>query len=396
MAYGSFVDWSWATRKGKSFIMNVTFTFPACNRLGGIERVTLECANYFASCGDDVSVVSEVWPEDPNELSQTVNRIQLRHLPSSNVGRLLRFQKLVRSVAPCETTFLGFGVQVIDGGIPWAQSVHKSWLEYSKSSRNRIGRLRQTLNPLHFVVLSLERRLYSGRNYRHLVALTQQVKCDLTHFYGCPGSEVSVIPNGYSPTEFNVVKAKSAGVALRNKLGIKPNVKVISFVANEIERKGLPLLLRAMAEKEVKDMQLIAAGRFPLDVATKIANDAGVLGRCHFLGSQHELAGVYGASNVFVLPTQYEAWGLVIVEALACGIPVVVSDIAGAAVAINNGKNGQLCNRIPTPSELCICITSVLSNTDANQDLISSSVVDYQWDTVLSRYRDVVQQVVAR
>jgi UDP-glucose:(heptosyl)LPS alpha-1,3-glucosyltransferase len=376
--------------------MKVTFTFPACNRLGGIERVMLESANYFAACGDDVAVVAADWPADQSELSSGVRRIQLSGLPTSNLGRIISFQSAVRKVSPpSESLHLGYGIQTVTDGIPWAQSVHRSWLEYTGSTRRGVSKLRQGLNPFHYLVSYMERDMYTNRRFRHVVGLTSQVKSDIQRFYGCLDSDISVVPNGYNPQEFNPETAKIEGLAWRQSLNIRSNAPVVSFVANEIDRKGLPVLLKALACKELLDVHLVAAGRFSIEVATKLANQAGVIDRCHFIGSQQQLAGVYGASDLFVLPTQYEAWGLVIVEALACGVPVVTTDIAGASVAVTDGFSGQLCSTSVNHINLANIVSAWIRRDDVEHQRISESVTDYSWDNVLCLYRKIILDVTS-
>jgi UDP-glucose:(heptosyl)LPS alpha-1,3-glucosyltransferase len=374
--------------------MKVTFTFPACNRLGGIERVMLESANYFAACGDDVAVVAADWPADQSELSSSVRRIQLSGLPASNLGRIVRFQSAVRKVSPpSESLHLGYGIQTVPDGIPWAQSVHRSWLEYTRQSRRGVSKLRQGLNPFHYVVSYMERDLYANRRFRHVIGLTQHVKSDIQRFYGCLDSDISVVPNGYNPQEFNLETAKREGLAWRKRLNIRADAPVVSFVANEIDRKGLPVLLKALALKELSDVHLVAAGRFSIESATNLAKQNGVNDRCHFIGSQQQLAGVYGVSDLFVLPTQYEAWGLVIVEALACGVPVITTDIAGASVAVKDGFSGQLCEPKINQIDLGNLVNTWIRRDGVEHERISESVTDYSWDNVLRLYRQIIMDV---
>jgi UDP-glucose:(heptosyl)LPS alpha-1,3-glucosyltransferase len=208
-------------------------------------------------------------------------------------------------------------------------------------------------------------------------------------------SDISVVPNGYNPHEFNLETAKIEGLAWRKRLNIRADAPVVSFVANEIDRKGLPVLLKALALKELSDVHLVAAGRFSIESAINVAKQNGVNDRCHFIGSQQQLAGVYGASDLFVLPTQYEAWGLVIVEALACGVPVITTDIAGASVAVTSGFSGQLCAPKVNHIDLANLARTWISRDDVEHQRISESVAEYRWDNVLRLYRKIILDVTS-
>jgi glycosyltransferase involved in cell wall biosynthesis len=126
-----------------------------------------------------------------------------------------------------------------------------------------------------------------------------------------------------------------------------------------------------------------------------LAKQAGVIDRCHFIGSQQQLAGVYGVSDLFVLPTQYEAWGLVIVEALACGVPVITTDIAGAAVAVVNGVTGQLSAPQINHLDLANLVSNWIRRDDVEHQRISESVTDFRWDNVLRLYRKIILDVTS-
>ena len=111
------------------------------------------------------------------------------------------------------------------------------------------------------LLLQLEQRHFRPGNYRKIIALTPDVRDDLQQYYGVPAGDIVVIPNGFSPYEFNLRRAAAQRAGMRAQLGYGEEDKVIIFVANESERKGLPALLRAV--ELLKDSRIRSAGGGP-------------------------------------------------------------------------------------------------------------------------------------
>lgn len=287
--------------------------------------------------------------------------------------------------------FGNFGCVAPLGGVPWVQSVHKAWLERSRQMRaaRSWARFRQKINPLHPVLLDLEKRHFAERNYRKVVALTPEVRGDLERLYGVPHEDIVVIPNGFAPAEFNL-ETKARRAAVRSELGIAEDARVLVFVANEAERKGLEPLLNALAKLNKPNLHLLAVGRLPAATWAPVAEKLGLAGRVHWTGPSAQVARYYAASDAFVLPTFYEPWGLVVVEAMACGLPVLTSKVAGAAEAVKEGVTGELLDNPKDADEIAQRLEVLLQGNYLAPAEIAASVEAYAWPRVLQRYEDVL------
>ncbi len=322
--------------------MKIALSFPGCNRRGGVERIIYECARYLAGRGDDVTVFA-------NDFEKNGAAVTYKHVPVnasfSFMQPLSYFHECTRMLDRAEYGALGtFGCVCPEGGVYWAQSVHAAWLEEAKKFRAplSLGRLKQRLNPIHPVLLKLEERHLRARTYRKVIALTAQVQSDLLQYYGVPAEDVVVLPNGFAPAEFNVANSISSRAEMRAGLGYAESDRVVVFVANELERKGFAPLLRAVAQLGRPDVHLLAVGRLDAGAYRAEIEQLGLRDRVRFTGPTSEVARYYAAANVFALPTQYEAWGMVIVEAMAAGLPVLTSRLAGASVVVREGATGRL------------------------------------------------------
>jgi UDP-glucose:(heptosyl)LPS alpha-1,3-glucosyltransferase len=360
-----------------------------------VERVALEATNFLAGRGHDVHLFSSDADEAALLPEVTRHHVASRRHPS--LWGLATFarkgaKQVAVMAAPADVT-VSFGVQSPPGSVTWVQSVQAAWLEVSRRHRGWRGRLKQRLNPFHAVVLWLERRYYGGRRYRKLVALTEDVKADLMRLYGVPAEDVVVIPNGYAPREFNVGRVAADREAVRRELGYGSRDRVVVFVANELERKGFGPLVRAVAHLGDPSVQVLVVGRVsPAAYAAELER-LGLGGRVRFVGPSNDVARYYAAADVFSLPTQYEAWGLVIVEALACGLPVLTSRNAGAAVAVEEGRNGLLLKNPDDPVEIAEGLRRLLDGGHEPREVVAASAAPYAWGQVLPRLESLLREL---
>lgn len=284
------------------------------------------------------------------------------------------------------------------GGVYWAQSVHPSWLERSARFRPPLSaaRIKQRLNPLHKVLLQLEEKHLRERNYLKIIATTQAVKDDLNRFYGVPGEDVVILPNGFAPGEFNSDRRLERRKENRARLNLQPDQVALLFVANELERKGYPTILEALQILQEPRIRVVAVGRFDENEARRMAAQAGVADQVLICGSTHDVSAFHAAGDVFVLPTQYEAFSLAILEALGSGLPIITTRIPGANDAIEHEVNGWVMEDPCSGEELAGALRQFLDDDYrlriTNQ--VPATSLSYQWPHILARYEAELLSVI--
>ena len=376
--------------------MKVALSFPGCHRRAGVERVMVECLNYLAGRGHETHAFASEWDRSVLRPEVICHDVPAR-------GRLAAQQVAAfqtdsgRALAALRPDAIGsFGVAATKGSVVWMQSVHAAWIDTCKRTRTFRERFKQRLNPFHPMILRAEKKLLAGRRYRRLIALTPQVKDDLARFYAVPAADVEILPNGFSRSEFNPGNRRRERAEMRRSLGFPAEARVIVFVANEAERKGLPQLLSAVAKLADPTLHVLAVGRFDPAASARLADSLGLASRVRFPGASAQVAQFYAAADLFALPTQYEAWGLVIIEAMACGLPVLTSRLAGAAVAVAEGFSGQLLDEPRDEAEITRKLAVLLETLPGLVDEdVARSVEPYEWSHVLSRYEKILSDVAA-
>ncbi len=176
-------------------------------------------------------------------------------------------------------------------------------------------------------------------------------------------------------------------------MGIPSSAWVVLFVANEWERKGLMPLLEAVSKMRDPSVHVVIVGKLPAKMIEARAAVLGLKNRVHLMGPTGRVNRWFGMADVFALPTSYEAWGMVIIEALASGLPVLTSKTAGAALAVKEGSNGHLLDDPSDPNEVHEGLSRLRNGVSWSAASIASSVLDYEWSRILEKYEGILRAV---
>ncbi|MCW3999341.1 MAG: glycosyltransferase family 4 protein [Candidatus Bathyarchaeota archaeon] len=176
-----------------------------------------------------------------------------------------------------------------------------------------------------------------------IVTISRYSLKKLESCYGIDAGKVRIVPNGVDLKRFKPAADKAAA---RRQFGLGDDPCVL-FVGSLIARKGLPYLVEAAKQvvKERADTKFLIVGEGPLRLQLDASiKDAGLTRSFRFLGNLNEetLAAVYGCADVFVLPSIQEGQGIVLLEAQACGVPVVAFGVGGVNEAVHGGETALL------------------------------------------------------
>ena len=277
------------------------------------------------------------------------------------------------------------------GGVFWVPSVHRIGYDLLLSRRGPVAGMAVRLHPYHRGRLWLERTMFSPGATTSILAQTEAVRADIIRCYG-PAGSVGVLALGYDDHGFAPGRRLELREQARRTHGYAAEDRVLLFVANELERKGFDVLVRAAAR--IPGTKILGAGRQA--PSRQMLDRAGLGDRLQWAGHVTDVAALQAAADALVLPTRYEPWGLVIVEALGAGLPVVTSRLAGAAGLVRDGVTGRLLDDPDDVSELVDAVEWAISDLPTEPDQIAASVCDYAWDRVIKRYEDALVEASAR
>ncbi len=244
-----------------------------------------------------------------------------------------------------------------------------------------------------------------------IVAATPAELAQLQWLYGADPHKIAVVPPGVNLTRFYPIPKDEA----REYAGIPLEDKNILFVGRIEPLKGIDTLIQAigmMTRLQIIDRKHLCVTIVGGDPTVRRAemsaemsrlqdlrNDYGVGDIVTFLGkrAQDALPYYYSAADIVVMPSAYESFGMVALEAMACGTPVVASEVGGLAFLIRNGETGFHI-RGDNPDELCDRLTALITNPTLREQMGRKArrrALEYSWEKVGQTLLKVFQPLVA-
>ena len=252
---------------------------------------------------------------------------------------------------------------------------------------------RMARNPVHLFTALRDRIRYRGRTHRAVVALTTTEAERLVSTYGRVRPPIHVIPNGVDVKRFRPPDAAERMRARAN-LGVDDDRTIALFIGHEFERKGLPIAISALRAAPEVLLLVVGGSADMIRRAQAQARAAGVAARVHFAGTHGDPVPFFWAADVLVLPSAYEANALVVLEALACGLPVVSTRVGFAPDLIVDGDNGFIVER--DAASVGTRIAELASQPlDEWRGRARRTAEQYAWPLVARRYLDLVESLRA-
>lgn len=202
------------------------------------------------------------------------------------------------------------------------------------------------MNPIQPLSYLLERRRFRGRIHDTIVTLTGRGAADLVALYGKVAPSIVTIPNGVDLDRFRPANA-TVRDRLRAAYGLGDDDRVALFIGHDLPRKGIKHAIAALVHAP-EVLLLVVGGVTPtIDAAKELAERLGVAARTLFVGPRDDVDQFFAVADMFVFPSGYETFGLVLLEALACGVPVVATRVGCAPDVVVDGVNGFLVEQDP-------------------------------------------------
>ena len=240
-----------------------------------------------------------------------------------------------------------------------------------------------------------EKRAFTSPQTLGISANSHRTQADLIKFYGANSEKIQVIYNGIDASRFTPTNSRFRR-EIRQRYQI-PETSVVVLFVGEYRRKGLATVIRALGELQDPRIHLLAVGKGNLEQYQTLAKEAGISQQVTFASPARDIEQVFGAADMFVFPTYYEPFGMVITEAMASSLPVITSRSAGASEMISEGESGLLLDNPGDPHELSQKIKILLTD-EANRKQIGKSARSaasiYNWshvaeDTLQLYYRSL-------
>jgi D-inositol-3-phosphate glycosyltransferase len=233
-----------------------------------------------------------------------------------------------------------------------------------------------------------------------VVAATEEERDQLVRYYGAEPERVVIVPQGVDAALFSPGDQAQARRALR--LDGHP---VLLFVGRIQPLKGVDLAIRALARLDTPRARLLVVGGpsgpqgdAELARAHDLVEELGLEARVRFVPPQphEELATYYRAADVCVVPSRSESFGLVALEAAACGTPVVAANVGGLRVVVDDGRTGYLVDG-RDPADYAAPIDRILRGEAGPMGARAvERAAGYRWNIAAARLRRHYADIAAR
>ena len=279
--------------------------------------------------GLDVTVLTRI--TDPERVNDTRRSLKVQKISVPSAWQPLRVALFSRAAARAAE---GGSFDIVHS---FSRTRHQdlyragggSHQEYMRHRYSTGARVLRAASPRHRILRRIEQAVFDDPSQR-IQCASRFVADALIAKHGVSPERILLLPNAVDAKRFGTEDTRSAGRRFRAEIDDKAEL-IWLFPASGWQRKGLPELFKSFASLPDPGLRLWIAGRDDPGPWKRIAMQLGIADRIRFLGQRDDLEVIYGAVDGMVLPTRYDAFANVTLEAAASGLPIITTKTNGAA-----------------------------------------------------------------
>ena len=233
-----------------------------------------------------------------------------------------------------------------------------------------------------------------------VIVCTEFMKRECELALSTPWDKMDVVPNGVDAAKFQLPEFTPEEKAAFRARYAAPEEKIIFFVGRMVREKGVQVLIEALPKVRwgYHDAKLLICGGGQRDHLVNLAAYLGMERHVYFAGfvPDEDLMKIYAVSDIACFPSLYEPFGIVALEAMAAGIPVVVSDAGGLPEVVDNGVTG-ITTYAGNPNSLADGLLKLLHEPDTASRLVNAAharvLETFNWETIAAQTAAVYARV---
>lgn len=370
---------------------SIAVVIPQYGRIGGAENMAFQLCERLADMFD-IHVFARKW--DAGSSLVTFHKIPMIHFP--------------RWLQPI--SFAGFARQKITGmafdlvhsherifrmdlmtfhGIP-----HRTWIHDMR---------RKSLSGFDRATCWVEKKGIENPALKMILPVSTLVKKELSKNYAISENRVSVVHPGVSMERFSSLNARSCRERIRARHGLSASDVVVCFVGMNFEIKRLDLVIQGIAGMRRHGFsaplpRLLVIGKGNAGPYLKMAEDLDISDRIVFAGVSDEVEAYYLAGDVFVMPSRMDTFGLVVLEAMAAGLPVVISANVGAADLVTHGAAGFILPESPSARDMTASLIRLMDPEIRRSMGAAAGQVagNHDWNKVADKMAAIYRALIAK
>ncbi len=329
---------------------------------GGTEKDLLETSIGLARLGHEVHLFCGEY-----DVSVPVG-IVAHTVPVAPLGRTIRLwsfalsaRKAIRE-SGCDAV-VNFGRFVEADVLRCGGGTHYGFLQRMGKDGGWGRRAWQAISAYHQSLLAMERRQFGCPRLKKIIAVSRAVKNDIMANYGVAEEKIAVLYNGVDHCRFSPHNPPEHRCSVRRRWNIPVDAPLVLFVGSGFRRKGLDRMISLWSSRQFSGIYLLVIGSDARIDRYRAWADSVAPGRIMFAGHQSDVEHYYAAADLLALFSLQEAFGNVVLEALAAGLPVALSRNVGAAELLQGSLLEGVIDRPDDPNELAAQLLKVIDKS---------------------------------
>jgi len=357
---------------------------------GGTERDLIVTAQCLAEAGHDITVYTA-------EARGPANRwrvIQIGSRWPRGPLRLMRFAweapaQARRDGAELVLSFArAVGADILRSG----GGAHSAYLRAAQRWRGNWAVAAMRLRPYHRAQIIVERSAFKSPVLRRAIAVSQLVRTQLIDEFGLDSDKAVTLYNGVDLERFHP-SSLAERARFRQMYEVETGAPVVAFVGNGFARKGLGPLLEAWPAIESRPYLLVAGIDRSALRYIRLAHRLGVGSRVRFLGAVREIEQLFQAADAFALPSFFEPFGNVVMEAMAGGLGVLASVQSGVAELLPAAMRPFVVKDPANPAEIAERLTALLQTRRQFEEIVRGAAEAHPWSGYSAGLLEIVESV---
>jgi UDP-glucose:(heptosyl)LPS alpha-1,3-glucosyltransferase len=296
---------------------------------GGTERDLVVTAEHLRRAGHELTVYAD-------EVRGAGRELRVRRvggIPLPRAFAVIRFAYAAPRAARSDGTdlVLSFARTVGADILRCGGGAHVSYVRAARRWRRRGAALAMNLAPYHRAQMMVEWRGFTWPGLRKAIAVSNFVRDDLIREFALTPDHAVTLYNGVDLDRFHPPADDSTRREIRARYRIPDHARVVAFVGNGFARKGLGYLIDAWPKLDPRTYLLVVGSDRSARAYHERAARLGVGAQVIFAGAQHRVERLLQAADAFAMPSLFEPFGNVVMEAMASGIPALSSAMCGVA-----------------------------------------------------------------
>ncbi|MCD5383965.1 glycosyltransferase family 4 protein [candidate division WOR-3 bacterium] len=347
----------------------------------GQGRIQYELALYLAKKGHQIHLYAIEAEED----LQNMNNVYFHHIPVPNLLHILKDQ-IFMLFTILRLKRKNYHVLHITG----ANIVHPYHINNCQFCHTAWKRLMNTENGLRSIYHSLYTSIssfFEKMVYRKpgiITAASGKVKKELIDYLGIDRERISILYNGVDTDEFNPLDRAVSRERILNQFGLPEKSILVLFMGDlRSKRKGAEFLLQAFQKIRDERIKLLLVGPQRGKYYRKLIEKYKLKTKIVPMGFRKDTPDIYRAADIFVLPSLYEACSIAVLEAMATGLPCIVSKETGTSELMENGVDGIILNSLRDAEEIRQKIEFLSKNSEIREKMGNNArkkSLQYKWE----------------